>query len=168
MSRVLLTDVRPEALKRAVEEAVGRELPWVDPEDAHLDDVDVWFCAGPPPGRVLTLPSLEWIHSGWAGVEGWFRRPEWNGGVRLTRTVADFPERMAEYVFAYLLAQELGVDREVRKLLMGHAPGTDAHDRYTHRSRSLVAAADLVSGWLRAALDREPEPAGKVLTMRSA
>lgn len=43
-------------------------------------------------------------------------------------------------------AAELGVDREVRKLLMGHAPGTDAHDRYTHRSRSLVAAADLVSG----------------------
>jgi integrase len=60
-------------------------------------------------------------------------------------------------------AAELDVDREVRKLLMGHAPGTDAHDRYTHRSRSLVAAADLVSGWLRAALDREPEPAGGVL-----
>jgi integrase len=60
-------------------------------------------------------------------------------------------------------AAELDVDREVRKLLMGHAPGTDAHDRYTHRSRSLVAAADLVSGWLRAALDREPEAAGAVL-----
>lgn len=55
-------------------------------------------------------------------------------------------------------AAELGVDREVRKLLMGHAPGTDAHDRYTHRSRSLVAAADLVSRWLRAALARKPEP----------
>lgn len=54
-------------------------------------------------------------------------------------------------------AAELGVDREVRKLLMGHAPGTDAHDRYTHRGRSLVAAADLVSEWLRAVLDREPE-----------
>jgi integrase len=64
-------------------------------------------------------------------------------------------------------AAELGVDREVRKLLMGHAPGTDAHDRYTHRSRSLVAAADLVSGWLRAALDREPEPSAKVLSMRA-
>lgn len=64
-------------------------------------------------------------------------------------------------------AAELDVDREVRKLLMGHAPGTDAHDRYTHRSRSLVAAADLVSGWLRAALDREPEPSAKVLPMRA-
>lgn len=116
MSRVLLTDVRPEALQRAVEEAVGRELPWVDPESSHLDDVDVWFCAGPPPGRVLTLPSLEWIHSGWAGVEGWFRRPECRPGVRLTRTVADFPERMAEYVFAYLLAQELGVARAIRQM----------------------------------------------------
>ena len=54
-------------------------------------------------------------------------------------------------------AAELDVDREVRKLLMGHAPGTDAHDRYTHRSRSLVAAADLVSAWLAAALRGEPE-----------
>lgn len=116
MSRVLLTDVRPEALQRAVEEVVGRALPWADPEDANLDDVDVWFCAGPPPGRVLTLPSLEWIHSGWAGVEEWFRRPEWKQGVRLTRTVADFPERMAEYVFAYLLAQELGVARAIRQM----------------------------------------------------
>ena len=116
MSRVLLTDARPEPLQRAVEEAVGRELPWVDPEDADLDEVDVWFCAGPPPGRVLELPNLEWIHSGWAGVEGWFRRPEWSAGVRLTRTVADFPERMAEYVFAYLLAQELGVARAIRQM----------------------------------------------------
>jgi integrase len=55
-------------------------------------------------------------------------------------------------------AAELDVDREVRKLLMGHAPGTDAHDRYTHRSRSLVAAADLVSTWLAAALRGDPEP----------
>jgi integrase len=59
------------------------------------------------------------------------------------------------------VAAELDVDREVRKLLMGHAPGTDAHDRYTHRSRSLVEAADRVSGWLRAALDRKPEPSAK-------
>lgn len=116
MSRVLLTDVRPEALQRAVEEAVGGELPWADPEDANLEDIDVWFCAGPPPGRVLTLPKLEWIHSGWAGVEEWFRRPEWSRSVRLTRTVADFPERMAEYVFAYLLAQELGVARAIRQM----------------------------------------------------
>jgi hypothetical protein len=57
-------------------------------------------------------------------------------------------------------AAELGVDREVRKLLMDHA---DAHDRYTHRNRSLVAAADLVSGWLHAALDRELEPSARVL-----
>jgi phosphoglycerate dehydrogenase-like enzyme len=116
VSRVLLTDVRPEALQRAVEEAAGRGIPWADAGDPDLDDVDVWFCAGPPPGQVLTLPNLQWIHSGWAGVEGWFRRPEWRRGVRLTRTVGDFPERMAEYVFAYLLAQELGVARAIRQM----------------------------------------------------
>ncbi|HWN43465.1 MAG TPA: site-specific integrase [Thermoanaerobaculia bacterium] len=64
-------------------------------------------------------------------------------------------------------AAELDVDREVRKLLMGHAPGTDAHDRYTHRSRSLVAAADLVGGWLAAALRGASEPPAKVLPMRA-
>jgi phosphoglycerate dehydrogenase-like enzyme len=116
VSRVLLTDIRPEALQRAVEEAVGRGVPWAAPDDPDLDDVDVWFCAGPPPGQVLTLPNLQWIHSGWAGVEGWFRRPEWRSGVRLTRTVGDFPDRMAEYVFAYLLAQELGVARAIRQM----------------------------------------------------
>jgi hypothetical protein len=50
---------------------------------------------------------------------------------------------------------------------MGHAPGTDAHDRYTHRSRSLVAAADLVNGWLRVALDLVPEPFARILSMQA-
>jgi phosphoglycerate dehydrogenase-like enzyme len=116
VSRVLLTDIHPDPLQRAVEEAAGRGVPWAAPDDPDLDDVDVWFCAGPPPGQVLTLPNLQWIHSGWAGVEEWFRRPEWRRGVRLTRTVGDFPERMAEYVFAYLLAQELGVARAIRQM----------------------------------------------------
>ncbi len=116
MSRVLLTDIDPEALQEAVEAEVGAAIPWADSEDPDLREVDVWFCAGPPPGRILTLPNLRWIHSGWAGVEGWFRRPEWRDGVPLTRTVADFPERMAEYVFAYLLAQELGLVRAIRQM----------------------------------------------------
>ena len=116
MSRVLLTDGHPEALREAAEAEVGASIPWADPESADLREVDVWFCAGTPPGRVLALPNLRWIHSGWAGVEGWFRRPEWRDGVLLTRTVADFPERMAEYVFAYLLAQELDLPRALRQM----------------------------------------------------
>lgn len=116
MSRVLLTDIHPEALLKAVEAEVGAAIPWADSEGPDLREVDVWFCAGPPPGRILELPSLRWIHSGWAGVEDWFRRSEWRDGVLLTRTVADFPERMAEYVFAYLLAQELGLVRAIREM----------------------------------------------------
>jgi phosphoglycerate dehydrogenase-like enzyme len=116
VSRVLLTDIHPEALRKAVEAEAGAAIPWADSEDRDLREVDVWFCAGLPPGRVLALPGLRWIHSGWAGVEGWFRRPEWRDGVLLTRTVADFPERMAEYVFAYLLAQELGLVRAIRQM----------------------------------------------------
>lgn len=86
-------------------------------------------------------------------------RPLWD---RVT-TRAKLPEDVRLYDASRhafgTAAAELDVDREVRKLLMGHAPGTDAHDRYTHRSRSLVAAADLVSGWLAAALQGKPEQA---------
>lgn len=90
-------------------------------------------------------------------------RPLWD---RVT-TRAKLPEDVRLYDASRhafgTAAAELDVDREVRKLLMGHAPGTDAHDRYTHRSRSLVAAADLVSGWLAAALQGKPEPSGKAM-----
>jgi phosphoglycerate dehydrogenase-like enzyme len=114
----------------AVEEFAGDSIPWASPEDGSLSDVRVWFCAAPPPGKTLSLPSLEWIHTGWAGVEGWMRRPEWTGRVTLTRTVADYPERMAEYVFGYLLAQELGVARAIREMESGTwkrwTPGTIA------------------------------------------
>jgi integrase len=52
-------------------------------------------------------------------------------------------------------AAELEVPRDVRKLLMGHAIGREAHDRYIHPIRVLLRAADLVSGELAAALRGE-------------
>ena len=116
MSRVLLVDPHPERMAGAVEEAAGERIPWASPDDRSLANVRVWFCASPPPGMTLTLPALEWIHTGWAGVEGWMRRPEWRENVSLTRTVGDYPERMSEYVFGYLLAQELGVARALRDM----------------------------------------------------
>ncbi len=105
-----------------------------------------------PPASGKHIPSLRLL---WERVTA---RAEVPAGIRLYDAT--------RHAFG-TAAAELGVDREVRKLLMGHAPGTDAHDRYTHRSHSLVAAADRVSGWLRAALDREPEPSAKVLPMRT-
>ncbi|HET9252612.1 MAG TPA: D-2-hydroxyacid dehydrogenase [Candidatus Eisenbacteria bacterium] len=116
MTRVLLVDPHPERMASAVEEFVGESIPWASIEDRSLADIRIWFCAAPPPGKFLSLPSLEWIHTGWAGVEGWMRRPEWREGVTLTRTVGDYPERMSEYVFGYLLAQELGVVRAIREM----------------------------------------------------
>jgi phosphoglycerate dehydrogenase-like enzyme len=116
VSRVLLVDPHPERMAAAVQEAVGEKIRWAAPDDGSLAGVQVWFCAAPPPGRALSLPKLEWIHTGWAGVEGWMRRAEWSDGVTLTRTVGDFPERMSEYVFGYLLAQELGVARAIREM----------------------------------------------------
>jgi phosphoglycerate dehydrogenase-like enzyme len=133
VTRVLLVDPRADRMAAAVEEAAGETIRWASPDDRSLADVRVWFCASPPPGRTLVLPRLEWIHTGWAGVEGWMRRAEWREGVALTRTVGDFPERMSEYVFGYLLAQELGIARAIRQMQDGAwkrwTPGTIAGRR---------------------------------------
>ncbi len=72
---------------------------------------------------------------------------------------AELPEGLRLYdatrhTFA-TTAAELEVPRDVRKRLMGHALGRDAHDRYLHPVKVLLRAADLVSGELAAALRGE-------------
>jgi integrase len=64
-------------------------------------------------------------------------------------------------------AAELEVPRDVRQLLMGHAVGREAHDRYIHATGVLLRAADLVAGHLAAALRGKEEPSAKVLPMRA-
>jgi phosphoglycerate dehydrogenase-like enzyme len=116
MPRVLITYAKPEALAREVEGVLGEAIPWVADTSAGAPDADVWFCAGRPPDVPLTLPALRWIQSGWAGIDGWSGRAEWRSDVVLTRTVGDFPMRIAEYVFGYLLAWELGVPEALRQM----------------------------------------------------
>ena len=114
--RVLLTAADSRGVAEAVDAVIGRPLPWVLPGDPDAADATVWFCAGRPPAEPSTLPRLRWIQSGWAGIEDWFGRPQWRDGVRLTRTVGDFPQRIAEYVACYLLADALGA-RESWRLM---------------------------------------------------
>lgn len=116
MTPVLLTHSDPKALARAIDEALGTPMTWMTADDARARTAEVWFCASQPPSEPLDLPALRWIQSGWAGVETWFSRPEWRDGVHLTRTVGDFPARIAEYVFGYLLARELGVPEALRQM----------------------------------------------------
>jgi len=111
--RILLEGNDP-AIRAAVERRAGTVLPWAAPgEEARAT---VWFCPGNPPAEARELPALHWIQTGWAGVEGWFGRPEWREGVLLTRTVGDFPQRIAEYVIGYLLADALGVPEALRQM----------------------------------------------------
>jgi integrase len=84
---------------------------------------------------------------------------------------ADLPEGFRLYdasrhTFA-TQAMELEVPRDIAFRLTGHAIGGAAGDRYRHGTQVLLRAADLVSGWLHAALERELEPAAKVLPMRA-
>lgn len=116
MTRVLLTHRDAERLSREVDQLVGEAIEWTAPDRPDARTAEVWFCAGSPPAVPLDLPALRWIQSGWAGIENWLSRPEWRSGVLLTRTVGDFPTRIAEYVFGYLLARELGVAEAFRQM----------------------------------------------------
>lgn len=103
-----------EEIRSEVERHAGARLPWATAGEEER--AAVWFCPGRPPATPRSLPALRWIQSGWAGVEDWFRRPEWRDGVLLTRTVGDFPQRIAEYVLGYLLADALGVADALRQM----------------------------------------------------
>lgn len=116
MNDLVLIEEDDAALRRTVEDEAGGPVPWVLPGNARAGEATVWFCAGPPPREPRALPALRWIHSGWAGIESWLRRPEWRDGVLLTRTVGDFPERIAEYVAGYLLADALHVREAIQQM----------------------------------------------------
>jgi phosphoglycerate dehydrogenase-like enzyme len=77
------------------------------------------------------MPRLRWIHTGWAGVEAWFQRSEWRSDVALTRTVGDYPQRLAQHVFGYLLAKSLDVPEALRQMearaWRRWTPGSIAH-----------------------------------------
>ena len=108
---VLITGREPERLAAAASAAAGEPIPWVGETDPRAREATVWFASSAPPAAERPMPALRWIHSAWAGVDRWLDRPEWRDDVRLTRTVADFPERITEYVLGHLLAEELGVAR---------------------------------------------------------
>ena len=125
---VLVTGRDPAALARSAETALGAPLPWVGEADARAASATVWLASGLLPVTPRALPSLRWIHSAWAGIDRWLDRPEWSGSVVLTRTVADFPERITEHVLGHLLAGEIDVVRAERqqaaKLWQRWTPGT--------------------------------------------
>lgn len=113
--RVLLESER-DVTRREVEVLAIEPIVWVAPGTPEAAKATVWFCPGPPPSTPVNLPALQWIHSGWAGIEGWLERPEWREDILLTRTVGDFPERIAEYVFGFLLAELLGAREALRQM----------------------------------------------------
>jgi len=114
--RVLITSSDPGGIARAVEELTGEPLPWCRLDAPGFEQATIWFCAGAPPEAPLRLPRLRWIQSGWAGVDTWFTRPEWTESVVLTRTIGDFPQRIAQHVLGYLLARTLRVDEALRTM----------------------------------------------------
>lgn len=114
MSELVLLEGDDTSMREIVERRVGAPVPWA--KSGEERSATVWFCPGRPPAAARDLPALRWIHSGWAGIEDWFQRPEWRDGVRLTRTVGDFPQRIAEYVIGWLLAVSLDVPEALRQM----------------------------------------------------
>ncbi len=114
--RILITSSDPEGLARAVEARTKESFSWCRLDGPGFAQATIWFCAGAPPESPLRLPKLRWIQSGWAGVDHWVDRPEWTDGVELTRTIGDFPRRIAQHVLGYLLARSLRVDTAFREM----------------------------------------------------
>ena len=114
--RILITSSDPEGLARAVEARTQEPFSWCRLDGPGFAQATIWFCAGAPPESPLRLPKLRWIQSGWAGVDHWVDRPEWSDGVELTRTIGDFPRRIAQHVLGYLLAHSLRVDTAFREM----------------------------------------------------
>jgi phosphoglycerate dehydrogenase-like enzyme len=113
---VLITHPDPGGMAREVLARAGDGFRWCRLDDPGADSATVWFSAGAVPEAEVKLPGLRWIHTGWAGVETWFHRSEWGERVALTRTVGDYPQRLAQYVFGYLLARELDVPEALRQM----------------------------------------------------
>jgi len=110
-----------------------------------------------------------WLFSGRGGVDAPLSslRALWER----VAARAELPEGLRLYdatrhTFA-TTAAELEVPRDVRKLLMGHAAGQEAHDRYLHATAVLLRAADLVAGELVASLRGEQAPEARLLRFRA-
>jgi integrase len=103
-----------------------------------LDRIGPFVFSGRTPKAPLTQMHRLW--------ERLMSRSEFPKGLRLYDAT--------RHTFA-TTAAELEVPRDVRKRLMGHAIGRDAHDRYLHPVKVLLRAADRVSGELSAALRGE-------------
>lgn len=164
----LLTGCRPgEALSARWEDIDLTARVWrlraakTGPRLVYLGQATVELLAG------LTKEG-PWLFSG--NVAG---RPLYNLEAIWKRLAAraKFPEGLRLYdatrhTFA-TLAAELEVPRDVRRLLMGHTTGWDAHDRYVHAVGILLRAADLVAGELAAALRGEETTAAPLLRFRA-
>jgi len=61
------------------------------------------------PALIKQMTSLKWIHSLGAGVDGFFKEPEILQGKILTRSVANLPELIAQYVTAAVLSDNTGL-----------------------------------------------------------
>ncbi|HEX2610276.1 MAG TPA: tyrosine-type recombinase/integrase, partial [Gemmatimonadales bacterium] len=118
---------------------------------AGLDRNSPWVFSGRVDGAALTSLRALW--------ERVAKRAELPEGMRLYDAT--------RHTFA-TTAAELEVSRDIRQLLMGHAIGRDAHDRYVHATGVLLRAADLVASELSAALAGEKEPAAPLLWFKAA
>jgi integrase len=121
------------------------------------------FLGQPAADLLARLPRLAgspWCFPGRTGLPMVDLKSTWSR----VHAAAELPEEVRLYdatrhTFT-TWAAELGVPRDIRKLLTGHALGREAHDAYMHVTHEPLRQADRVSGWLRAALDREQEPRG--------
>ncbi len=79
--------------------------------DIPLEEVDIlvsWLIRAE---LIAKMKNLKWIHSLGAGVDVFFREPESIRDIPLTRTIANLPALITQYVLGHILADNIGIEQ---------------------------------------------------------
>ncbi len=104
VNRILISGRLAKAFESSLPRMEGKEFRFVTDHHATQQDVD-WadsFVAFSPTSQ-LDLSGLKWVHSLGAGVDGFVMNSTFPRRALLTRTIASFGDKIAEYCLSYIL-----------------------------------------------------------------
>ncbi|MBM7573330.1 D-2-hydroxyacid dehydrogenase [Aquibacillus albus] len=86
------------------EKDISKNVRYKDENEVTEDDLE-WADAyvGFKPKASLDFSKVKWVHSTGAGVDRFLDERNWDPGVLLTRTIASFGQKIAEYSLSYIL-----------------------------------------------------------------
>ncbi len=122
------------------------------------------YLGAPAVALLSALPlHSEYVFPGRAGGVMWDLKAVWRRLVAHAELPAGLRPYDATRHTYTSFGEEMGIEDAILRRLVGHTPGRDAHSRYTHGTRHLIAAADRVAGELDRLLSGRPGQESRVL-----